>query len=202
MPAKGSRFIKNGRCSVCNHEQCGRIDYLLVVGDGEPGSGRRALAEKFGLGREALQRHSRRHITAEYRAAVLAGPFRSTADLQELVAEENTSVLQNSRALFNGHRQRWLLAFEAGNDMSMIMHGKLMMEMLWKIGRLTQEIAPPQTLVQNNTVQVFEHPEYITAITALTAALRPYPEARQAAAAVLRSLPEKSDAKLIEAKAE
>jgi hypothetical protein len=60
--------------------------------------------------------------------------------------------------------------------------------MLWKIGRLTQEIAPPQTLVQNNTIQVFEHPEYITAITALTAALRPFPEARKAAAEALRSI--------------
>jgi len=127
---------------------------------------------------------------------VLAGPLRSEHDLRELVAEENTSVLQNFRAVFNGHRSRWLNALETGSDEVMISHGRAMAEMLWKIGRLTQEIAPPQTFVQNNTVQIFDHPEYIRAITVLTAALRPFPEARKAAAEALRGL----DAKMIEAK--
>jgi len=93
------------------------------------------------------------------------------------------------RALaYNAHRSRWLMALEAGSDELMITHGRAMAEMLWKIGKLTREIAPPQQLIQNNTVQIFEHPEYIQAITVLTAALRPFPEARQAASEALRAL--------------
>jgi len=80
----------------------------------------------------------------------------------------------------------------------MIAHSKKMADMLWKIGKLTQEIAPPQTFVQNNTVQIFEHPEYMEAITKLTTALRPYPEARQAVTSALRSM--NGSPPLIEAK--
>ena len=196
--AKGKLPGSGRRCQVSTHEQCGRIDYLLVVGAGEQGSGRRALAEKFGINQGSIYYHARHHISAEYRAAVLAGPFRSEEDLRQLAAEEGVSVLQNFRSIYNAHRSRWLVALEAGNDEAMIAHSRAMSDMLWKIGKLTQEIAPPQTFVQNNTVQIFEHPEYLNAITVLTAALRPFPEARQAAAAALRSL--NGSAPVIEAK--
>jgi hypothetical protein len=86
--------------------------------------------------------HGRDHITPEYRADVLAGPFRSEDDLRELAAEEGISVLQNYRAVFNGHHQRWLVALEIGDDDAMVKHGRAMDGMLWRIGQLTREIAP------------------------------------------------------------
>jgi hypothetical protein len=189
MPrAKGKWPGSGRRCQVCVHPEAGRIDYLLVSAAGTSGGGRRALAEKFGISQGSIYYHSKHHISAEYRAAIVAGPFRSEGDLRQIVAEEGVSVLQNFRGLFNAHRSRWLLALEAGNDEAMIAHSRAMSDMLWKIGKLTQEIAPAQTFVQNNTVQIFEHPEYIQAITVLTKALRPFPEARLAAAEALRSL--------------
>jgi hypothetical protein len=70
-------------------------------------------------------------------------------------------------------------------------------ELLWKIAKVTHEVAPPVSLVQNNmSISLAEHPEYVRSITALVEALRPYPEARRAAAAALRGL---DDPKLIEA---
>ena len=188
MPRAKGKWRGGRQCQVCKHEQVGRIDYLIVAGGGGHGSGRRALAQKFGVTEISIWNHGKNHITPEYRQAVLAGPLRSEHDLRELVAEENTSVLQNFRGLYNAHRSRWLVALEAGSDELMITHGRAMAEMLWKIGKLTREIAPPQQLIQNNTVQIFEHPEYIQAITVLTAALRPFPEARQAASEALRAL--------------
>jgi hypothetical protein len=197
MTSSPSKWTGRGRrCQVCAHEQRGRIDYLIVTGGARRGSGRRALAEKFGVTEISIWNHGKKHISAEFRRAVLVGPLSSTDDLRQLVADESVSVLQNYRALYNGHRDRWLMALETGADEVMISHGRAMTEMLWKIGRLTQEIAPPQTLIQNNTVQIFEQPEYVNTITALTAALRPFPEARQAAAEALRGL----DVKQIEAK--
>jgi hypothetical protein len=188
------------KCTVCQHPEAGRIDYLIVTGAGERGKGRRGLAEKFELTPDAIYNHSRHHISPEYRRAILAGPFRSEDDLRQLVAEAGQSVLVNFRSLFNSHRQRWLVAFEAGDDVMMVTHAKVMGELLWKIGKLTQEIAPPQTFVQNNTVIFEDTPEYIGAITALTAALRPFPEARQAVAAALRALGGQRAAPLIEVK--
>jgi hypothetical protein len=191
------RWQGGGRkCQVCSHDQCGRIDYLLVTGAGQRGGGRRALSEKFGVNEGSIYYHSIHHISAEYRRSILAGPFRSEEDLRQLAAEEGVSVLQNFRALYNAHRARWLIALESGDDDALIAHSKTMGDMLWKIGKLTQEIAPPQQFIQNNMVQIFEHPEYLHAITALTSALRPFPEARKAAAEALRGL----DAKMIEAK--
>jgi hypothetical protein len=199
MPrAKGKgRWQGGGRkCQVCSHDQCGRIDYLLVTGTGQRGGGRRSLAAKFGINHGSIYYHDRNHISAEYRRAILAGPFRSEDDLRELAAEEGVSVLQNFRGLYNAHRARWLAAMEAGNDEMMIAHSKPMSDMLSKIGKLTREIAPSTQFIQNNTVQIFEHPEYINAITVVVAALRPYDDARKAVAEALRGL----DAKMIEAK--
>jgi hypothetical protein len=202
MPRAKGKWRGGRQCQVCKHPECGRIDYLIVSGGGGHGSGRRALAQKFGVTEISIWNHGKNHISPEYRQAVLAGPLRSENDLRELVAEEGISVLQNFRAIFNGHRSRWLNALETGSDEVMISHGRAMAEMLWKIGRLTREIASPQTFVQNNTVQIFEHPEYLSAITVLTAALRPFPEARKAAAEALRALDAKQNAvPLIEAKA-
>jgi hypothetical protein len=191
------------KCQICAHEHRGRIDYLIVTGGARRGSGRRALAEKYGVTEICVRNHALRHITIEYRRAVLAGPLANTEDLKQLVAEENISVLQNFRALYNGHRERWLLGLEIGDDNMMVQHGRAMSEMLWKIGRLTQEIAPPQQFVQNNTVQIFDNPEYLAAITALTTALKPFPEARAAAAEALRQIDSKSkpQLKVIEGKA-
>jgi hypothetical protein len=186
-PGKWAQLDVTRPCQVCKHPQAGRIDFLIVSGAGEKGRG--AIAEKFGISESSISNHTRRHISAEYRAAVLAGPLRSENDLRELVAEEGISVLQNLRVVFNGHRQRWLLALEAGDDPVMIAHARAMGEMLWKIGRLTAEVLPTPVVHQNNTViNVLEHPEYIQAITKLSEALQPFPAARKAVAAALKGI--------------
>ena len=189
---------RGGRqCSVCRHPQRGRIDYLIIGAAGEHGYGRRVIAEKFGLNSNSVYNHTKNHISDEYRRAVLAGPLSgSERDLRELAADEGTSVLQNFRALYNGQRDRWLVALEASDDPVMISHGRQMTEMLAKIARITHEIAPPVTLIQNN-VNLLDNPEYVGAITTLTRALAPYPEACRAAAAALRALA--SENPLIEA---
>jgi hypothetical protein len=179
----------NQRCSICKHPQVARIDYLAISGHGEHGHGRNAIAAKYNLSVGSLYNHLRKHISAEYRRAILAGPFASERDLRELAAEEGTSVLQSLRVIFNGHRHRWLLALEIGDDRSMIDHAKFMTNTLWKIGQLTQEILPTPVIHQNNLqINLFEHPEYVQAFTRLSEALQPFPDARKAVAHALRGL--------------
>jgi hypothetical protein len=125
----------------------------------------------------------------EYRRAILAGPFGSEDELRQLAAEEGTTVLQSLRVIFNGHRQRWLLALETGDDLGMINHAKFMTSTLWEIGQLTQEILPTPVIHQNNVqINLFEHPEYVQAFTRLSEALQPFPAARKAVAQALREL--------------
>jgi hypothetical protein len=163
---------------VCQHEQRGRIDYLIVTGSGETGKGRRALAGKFGLSEHSIYRHGKIHISQEYKLAVLAGPFRSEEDLRSLAAEEGVSVLQNFRGLFNGHRQRWLNALESGDDVEMVRHGRAMTEMLWKIGQLTREIAPnAHTAIQQQNI--FMTPDFYNFERRAISVLRRHPEALQ-----------------------
>ena len=162
-------------CAVCQHPQRGRIDYLLVTADGRNGTGRRLLGEKFGVSPNALYRHAKVHISEEYRQAILAGPFASEEALRELAAEEGQSVLVNFRAVFNGHRLRWLNALERGDDVEMVRHGRAMTEMLWKIGQLTREIAPnAHTAIQQN---IFMTPDFYNFERRAIRVLRRHPEA-------------------------
>jgi hypothetical protein len=177
------------RCQICKHPERHRIDYLLISGAGERGKGSNALAAKFGVSEGSIYNHSIKHIPPELRRAILAGPFGSEEELRELAAQEGTTVLQSLRVVFNGHRHRWLLSMEAGDDQNMINHARFMAQTLWKIGQLTQEILPTPVIHQNNVqINVLEHPEYIEAITRLSEALQPFPDARKAVAQALKGL--------------
>jgi hypothetical protein len=173
---KGKWQQTGRRCGVCQHPQRGRIEFLIVSSDGSNGTGRRAIAAKFGIKPGSIDFHSHNHISAEYRKAVLAGPFRSEDDLRELAAEEGISVLQNYRAVFNGHRMRWLRALEIGDDSAMIQHGRAMDGMLWRIGQLTREIAPHAPAIQQN---FFMTPDYYLFERRALSVLRRHPAALQ-----------------------
>ena len=62
---KGSR---SGRCQGCNHLERVRIERLLAAG-----ASIKAAARKFEIDYHALRRHWRNHVSAEARAAYLAG---------------------------------------------------------------------------------------------------------------------------------
>jgi hypothetical protein len=184
---KGKWAQVGRRCHVCSHEQRGRIDYLIVSGQGERNSSCRVIAEKFGVSEASVRSHSRNHISDEYRQAVLLGPFRGEDDLRQLAAEEGTSVLTNYRALFNSHRARWLLALEIGDDDAMIKHVKPMSEMLWRIGQLTKEyVQPGATSVQTN---IFMTPDYYNFERRVVNVLKRHPAVLQDWLAEFRELP-------------
>jgi len=146
--------IPNGTCTICNHPQRGRIDFLLCTTTGslEWGTGLRALGQKFGVSFRALHRHGKAHISQEYRRAVKIGPFQSEDHLRKLLADTGASVLDRFNGLYNGHLSRWLVALEANNDPLMISHGKVMAQLLGKVGVLAGEMLPPgahQRIEQN-----------------------------------------------------
>jgi hypothetical protein len=168
---------------VCKHPQIGRINYLLVTAGGGHGSGRRALAQKFGVNEGSIVNHAKNHISEEFRRTVLVGPLTA-----EAVTDESKSILANLCAVYNGHYNQWQIALELGADEKMVQHAKVMANIAWRLAQLTHAVAPLQHFIQNNTVQIFDQPEYVNTITAVTTALVAHPEARQAVVEALRAV--------------
>jgi hypothetical protein len=93
------------------------------------------------------------------------------------------------RAINAGVTSRWLAALESGSDDVFIALTGQIRKNLELLAKLTKELMQPGTVVTTHTtIQLFEAPQYVEAIAALSAALRPYPEARAAAVAALRGL--------------
>lgn len=180
---------RSRRCTVCQHPERGRIDYLLCVAEGNHGSGRRALGEKYGLSQHAIWRHGKAHISEEYRKAARVGPFQSEEELRRLVAESGTSALDRFNALYNGHLSRWLHALEIGDDDAMTRHGALMGQLLAKIGVITKELTPSSahTSITNNLTL---SPDYYVFQQRAAAVLRRFPEVWEAWQQEFRQSPE------------
>src|SRR5437868_14063032 len=88
------RGSRTGRCQGCNHLERVRIERLLVAG----ASIKRA-ARKFAIDYHALRRHWRNHVSAEARAAYIAGAGASKDQLEELVADESLALIDHYRIL-------------------------------------------------------------------------------------------------------
>jgi hypothetical protein len=174
---------REGNCRSCRHPERTRIDYLIATG-----APLKPLAPRFGLNPSSLYNHAKKHISAEYRAAVRLGPFESEERLRQLCAENGTSVVETLRAVNAGVSARWLVAFESGADDTFVSLTGQIRKNLELLAKLTKELLPPSptALYTTNNFLLFEHPEYVQVIAALGAALRPFPEARQAVTLALR----------------
>src|SRR5260370_41414853 len=85
---KGSR---TGRCQGCNHVERVRIERFLAAGASIKGA-----ARKFAIDYHALRRHWRNHVSAEARAAYIAGAGATKDELEEIVADESLGLIDHS----------------------------------------------------------------------------------------------------------
>ena len=181
---------RSKRCTVCQHPERGRIDYLLCVAEGNHGSGRRALGEKYGLfaARYLAPRQSA-HQRGIQEGWARVGPFQSEEELRRLVAESGASALNRFNALYNGHLSRWLHALEIGDDDAMTRHGALMGQLLARFGVITKELTPSSadTSITNNLTL---SPDYYVFQQRAAAVLRRFPEVWEAWQQEFRQSPE------------
>src|SRR5947207_10238371 len=80
----GRKGSPTGRCQGCNHLERVRIERLLAAGASIKGA-----ARKFAIDYHALRRHWRNHVSAEARAAYIAGAGATKDHLEEIVADES-----------------------------------------------------------------------------------------------------------------
>lgn len=175
---KGSR---TGRCQGCNHLERMRIERLLAAGASIKGS-----ARKFEIDYHALRRHWINHVSAEARAAYIAGAGASKEQLEEIVADESLALIDHYRIVRSALYKGFSAASELGDGNALALLAGRLHENLRDSGRLTGELQRgPLLNVQNN---ILVNPDYTKAIARIVSAVAPYREAREAVVAALRDL--------------
>ena len=180
---KGSR---TGRCQGCKHLERVRIERLLAAGASIKGT-----ARKFAIDYHALRRHWIRHVSADARAAYIAGTGATKDQLEAIVADESLALIDHYRVVRGGLYKGFGAASEIGDCNALALLAGRLHENLRDCGRLTGELQQgPLLNVQNN---VLVSPDYAKAIAVIVSAVAPYPEARDAVIAALRDLDAAND---------
>jgi hypothetical protein len=168
-----------GRSIIENHSDRGRIEHDIAAG--VPG---RVIARKYGLSRDSIQRHAKK-MPPQLRTAKYTGLLRAEGDLEKLRIEESEGLLaglaqQRARLLLMQDMSIELADADMVGRMSAQIHRNLEL-----VGKYLGEFASRS--VQTN-VSLLITPEYLTLRSALVQALRPFPDARAAVAAVLHRI--------------
>jgi len=185
---KGSRA---GTCSVCGHIEIARIDFLLAQG-----AGFAPVARQFKLSDDAVRRHFRVHVSADFKARIKLGPFRSEEHLRQLCAESGRSVIDNLRAAHAGIAARWLVAFESGADATLCLLSQQLHQNLGLQARLTRELMPAPSAITNN---FFCTPIFADLQNTLIRVLAEHPAARAAVIREFKNIEQRAAPSLIEA---
>jgi hypothetical protein len=178
LPQRNSARVYRGRpaghCTICRHAERARAELMLAGG-----AGFSAVARKLSMSPDALNRHWRRHVSPERRAALLMGPVQVQA-LAAKVAAESESVVDHHRAVRAGLYQLFAAALEAGDRQAGALLSGRLREVNDSIGRITGELSQ-SPLIQQNTVNIFSSdPAFATFRDDLIRVLAKFPEAYEA----------------------
>ena len=138
----GSAWIQ---CTVCQHPERSRIDYLVASGTSQ-----RAVAKMFGVVQQYLSRHFAAHVTARYKQMVAASYNASYDKLLEDATKANSESVDILNLLIRGHTQMWACAQEAGDHKMMSVHSQRTLEAVSLRSKITLELASPGTITVNN----------------------------------------------------
>ena len=171
MKGKRGAQMKRRPCLTCEHPERARIDFLIARGESIS-----AVATKFSVSKPSIYRHAQQHISDEYRNVVQSSPLESLESLQKLAAEAGSSVVDNLCAIYGGLSNRWLQAFESGDDVKLSALTARLHQNLELRARISKELLPSgSTFNQTNNFLLADAGQ-------LLKVLAPYPEARRAIA--------------------
>jgi hypothetical protein len=171
-------------CKVCRHPDRWRIELLRASG-----ATLDSLAAKFNLDRDAIWRHWTRHVSTEAKATYLCGP----ADMDKLAAkaaQEGDSVLDYLKMVRSSLVAQLAIMNEAGDARGAGYIAGQLTKTLETMARVTGELGDlaRSVTINNNNVQILNHPGFAQVQATLLRALAPYPDARAAVVAALRGL--------------
>lgn len=173
------------RCTICKHKERQRIELAMAAG-----TSRRAIASRFSVSADAAWRHWTRHVSPHMKAAYVTKSLRPGVELAKLAEEEGGGLLEHLKAV----RQKLLVMLDsaiecADRNGAANVSGRLH-ENFALAARLTGELVkhlPPTSMTQIN---INTSPQFLSLQARLIEALAPFPEARRAVIAALRSVDE------------
>jgi hypothetical protein len=148
-----------------------------------------ALAAKFGVHRDSIDRHWHRHVTHEAKATYLIGPA-EMATLGEKAAREGDSVIDYLKMCRTTLVGQLAAANEAGDGRGAAFIVNALVRTLEATARVTGEVAAiaGSITVNNTNIAMVNHPQFATIQATLLRALAPHPAARADVVAALRGL--------------
>ena len=150
------------------------------------GASIKGTARKFAIDHHALRRHWINHVSADARAAYIAGAGATKDQLEAIVADESLALIDHYRIVRGSLYKGFGAASEVGDSNALALLAGRLHENFRDCGRLTGELQRgPLLNIQNN---VLVNPDYSKAIARVVSAVAPYPEAREAIIAALREL--------------
>ena len=192
------RKLGGRKCQVCLHKDRARIELARVAGRGLD-----AVAKEFGIHRDSLFRHMRKHVTSATKLNYLAGAVKID-ELTNLAASENKSVIEYLsilRSILFGQLDR---SAQLNRPFEVEKLGGRALDVLREIGHITGQLSAftsQNISVTNNTAIVMNSPVIAELQANLMTALAPFPDARKAVISLFLRLDEKHgqpDMKLIE----
>jgi len=186
--------LKRGKpCSICEHERRHQIEIGLV--HHVP---MRVLARRFCTSADAIARHSRRHLPAQVRAAILAAQKPSAVDLEALQRSESEGLLSQLVTQRARLQQQGEMALELGDVRAAVQVENSVLANLALVGRLLGQLITHHEI---RSTSILVSPDYLQLRSAIVRALRPYPEAARAVGQALALLETAAAKDITEAKA-
>jgi len=146
------------KCTICAHPKRAEIDQAIV--DGVP---YRAIACRYGVGREAVRRHAKNHVP---RTLVKAHEAEEVSRADDLLARAREYEAHAVALLEKAAEED-----DYGTALRGIREARSCLELLARMrGELEREM----------TVNILQLPEWVAVREAVYRALKPYPEAREA----------------------
>jgi hypothetical protein len=185
-PTTAARQIySRSKCVVCRHPERWRIE-LLKAG----GASLDALAKKFDVSRDSIDRHWHRHVTPEAKATYLIGPA-EMATITEKAAREGDSVLDYLKMCRSTLVGQLAAMNEAADARGAAYVTGQLVRVLESIARVTGEIGElaRSTININGNVSILtDSPAFARVQATMLRALAGFPDARAAVVVALRDL--------------
>ena len=166
------------RCTICNHPARPQIDLAIATG-----LSKRAVAERFGVSRDAVWRHAQAHLTAEMRAALATKLLQREGDTRRILLEEGAGVTEALKAIRGPLFGLFLAAIDTGDSKAAVALAGRLHENLALVAKLTGELVPH---AGTSITTILLSPDFQRLRAELIGALAHYPEAQAEVTAVFR----------------
>jgi hypothetical protein len=172
------------KCRTCNHPERGRIEVSCARGVSFE-----VIATQFGLKKDTVYRHWKKHVTDKTKATLIGGRAKLAA-LVERANAENMSSLEYFAIDRSQLMDGFLACADAADVWGMTSLGARLFETLREIGKRTGEIQRISGVTINNDNRsiILQSPVIAEIEAALITTLAPYPAARIAVIAALRKI--------------